>query len=375
MQIALAFPHEHGTVKGLYKGIMEYAQDFPIFTFRHTGPNDIHGVEQLKYWKGDGAIVSLNSPQALEIANSLDYPVVNISAAIKETKHTNVIIDHFEIGSAAAEHLASTGITSFGYIGLKDRWYSKRKRDGFCSFLKKSGLPIQEIFIEKISNLKTEEEALSSIAKWFDTLTLPIGLALDTDAFYSIICELCNQRKWIIPDDMAVIGINNFPAICLTREPTLSSIEFGDTRYGYTAMKKLHDLITNPESRRKPEAILIHGHKLFARDSTAITFVDNPKLNNAIKFIRANLATFFSMDDVIAVTHCSRRWLETAFKAHLNTTPANFIQSLRIQRAKQLIGDYPKLSLHEVSRSCGFSSKRHMDDVFRKVENIDPSDL
>lgn len=71
----------------------------------------------------------------------------------------------------------------------------------------------------------------------------------------------------------------------------------------------------------------------------------------------------------------TRRWLETAFKKHLDTTPENYIQALRIKKVKQLVADYPRLDLHEVARNCGFSSKRHMEEVFRKVENIDPSEL
>ncbi|NDV61721.1 substrate-binding domain-containing protein [Puniceicoccales bacterium CK1056] len=373
-RIALAFPHEHGTVRGLYKGILEYAQDFPLFTFRHTGPNDLHGVEQLTSWTGDGAIVSLNSPHSIEIADTLQCPVVNISGAFEQTGHTRVLKDHFGVGRSAAEHLAATGVTAFGYIGINNRWYSDQKFAGFQSFLKNTGYPIHYIFVDKIEDLEGEEKAFESIRDWLDGLSAPVGILLDTDALYGILNELCIERGWSIPEDLPVIGINNFSAICLTRSPSLSSIEYGDRKYGYTAMKTLHDLIVN-RSSKKPEDVIIQGHKIFARQSTAFTFVDNPKLNEAIKFIRANLSKFFSMEDVIAVTNCSRRWLETAFKNHLKTTPANYIQSLRIQKARQLIADYPKLDLHEVARSCGFSSKRHMDDVFRKVENIDPSEL
>jgi len=373
-RIALAFPHEHGTVKGLYKGILEYAEDFPFFTFRHTGPNDLHGVRQLMGWKGDGVIASINSQEALDVLDSLQCPVVNISGAFREAKYPRVIRDHFEVGITAAQHLASTGVKSFGYVGISNRWYSERKRDGFRYFLKKSGLPLNELFIERINNLESEEKAFDRIGNWFDSLSPPMGLLMDTDSLYGIICELCKERNWSIPGDIPVVGINNFSAVCLTRTPTLSSIEQGDTQYGYNALKMLHDLIVNPGAE-KTRDIIIKGHKLLARESTAVTFVDNPKLNDAIKFIRANMGTYFSMDDVVSVTNCSRRWLETSFKSHLGVTPANYIQSLRIQKAKQLIVDYPKLDLHEVSTKCGFSSKRHMVDVFRKVENMDPEDL
>lgn len=373
-RIALAFPHEHGTVKGLYKGILEYAEEFPFFTFRHTGPNDLHGVTQLVGWKGDGVIASLNSREALDVLESLDCPIVNISGAFEKSKFPRVIRDHFEVGWTAAQHLAATGVKSFGYVGIKNRWYSKRKRDGYRHFLSKSGLPVHELFIDKIDNLENEEKAFRAIGKWFDTLSFPMGLLMDTDSLYGIICELCKVRRLSIPGDVPVVGINNFSAICLTRSPTLSSIEQSDTQYGYNALKVLHGLIDDPGGKN-PSEITIKGHKLLARESTAVTFVDNPKLNEAIKFIRANLGTYFSMDDVVAVTGCSRRWLETSFKTHLGNTPANYIQSLRIEKAKQLIADYPKLDLHEVSTKCGFSSKRHMVDVFRKVERMDPADL
>lgn len=368
--VALAFPHEHGTVRGLYKGILEYAQDCPQFTFRHTGPHDLNGVRQLKSWKGDGAIASINSRAALEVVDSLDYPVVNISAALPETKHPRVTKDHYEVGRTAAEHLVATGVTNFGYIGIKNRWYSDQKRDGFKDRLRKSGYPTHEIFVDKISNITDEEKAFRSIKKWFNDLPFPIGLLLDTDALYGLVYDLCNQRGLTIPDDVPVVGINNFPAICLTRSPTLTSIEYGDARYGYTALEMLHKLMEGSASEVANETV-VQGHQLYARDSTDITVVDNPKLNDAIKFIRANLSTSFAMEDVIAVAECSRRWLENAFKAHLNQTPANFIQSLRIKKAKQLVMDYPKMDHHEVAGHSGFSSKRHMDDVFRKVVQAD----
>ena len=372
--VALAFPHEHDTVRGLYKGILEYAQDFPQFTFRHTGPNDLEGAMQLKFWKGDGAIASLNSEAALKIADSLDFPVVNISAALKKTRHPRITKDHYEVGRSAAEHLASTGVNNFGYIGIKNRWYSERKRDGFKDFIRKSGYPIHENFVDKITDLKDENRVFLSLRKWFDNLPFPIGILLDTDTLYGLVCDLCKERQLSIPDDVPIVGINNFSAICLTRTPTLTSIELGDTRYGYTALEMLHKLMAGPGAK-VPGEIIVQGHQLFARESTDITFVENSKVNDAIKFIRANLSTSFSMDDVISMVDCSRRWLENAFKTHLNTTPANFIQSLRIKKAKQLVMDYPKMDSYEVARNCGFSSKRHMDDVFRKVENADLQDF
>jgi len=372
--VALAFPHEHDTVRGLYKGILEYAQDFPQFTFRHTGPNDLHGAMQLKSWKGDGAIASLNSEAALKIADALECPVINISGALAKTRHPRVTKDHYEVGRAAAEHLSSTGVVNFGYIGIKNRWYSERKRDGFQDFLRRSGYSIHQNFVDKISNLKDEEKAFLSLQKWFDSLPFPIGILLDTDALYGLVSDLCKERKLSIPNEVPIVGVNNFSAICLTRIPTLTSIENGDTRYGYTALEMLHKLMVSPDAN-VPEEIIVQGHQLYARDSTDITFVENPKLNEAIKFIRSNLSTSFSMDDVMSMADCSRRWLENAFKTNLNTTPANFIQSLRIKKAKQLVMDYPKMDAHEVARNCGFSSKRHMDDVFRKVEKANLEDF
>jgi LacI family transcriptional regulator len=372
--VALAFPHEHDTVRGLYKGILEYAQDFPQFTFRHTGPNDLNGVMQLESWRGDGAIASLNSEAALKIADSLNCPVVNISGALEKTRHPRVAKDHYEVGQAAAEHLASTGVSTFGYIGIRNRWYSQSKRDGFQDFLRKSGYSIHEKFIDKITDLNDEERAFISLKKWFGDLPFPIGILLDTDAIYGLVCDLCKERQLSIPNDVTIVGVNNFSAICLTRTPTLTSIENGDTRYGYTALETLHKLMAH-SGAKVTEEVVVKGYQLFARDSTDITFVENPKLNDAIKFIRANLSKSFSMDDVTSMADCSRRWLENAFKAHLNTTPATFIQSLRIKKAKQLVMDYPKMETHEIARNCGFSSKRHMDDVFRKVEKTDLEDF
>jgi LacI family transcriptional regulator len=374
LRVVLAFPHEHGTVKGLYKGILEYSEEHPEFSFRHTGPHDLHGVKRLKGWEGDGVIASINSKEAIDILQGLDCPVVNISGAFEHTGFPRVIRDHVAIGKTAGEHLASTGVKSFAYIGIRNRWYSDRKRDGFRQFLRSAGYELQDLFIDKIDCLVSEEKAFNEISSWFDNLNLPAGLLLDTDSLYGMVCEICKERGWAIPSDLAILGINNFSSICLTHTPTLSSIEQAGTEYGYKAMKMLHDYIRGNRPKEGKE-VTITGHRLHTRQSTEVTFVDNTKLNEAIKYIRANLASYFSMEDVVTVANCSRRWLETAFKDHLKTTPAQFIQRLRIQKAKQLRTDYPKLDLHQVSVKCGFSSKRHMVDVFKKIEGVDPSKI
>ena len=124
-RIALAYPYGDASNNQLYRGIINYAQEHPIFEFRFFAESSEEGLKELAAWKGDGAIVALQTELAFKQVADYDLPIVNLSYAINDSSVPRVHSDQEEIGTEAAQHLFNLGVNELAFVGASDWYYSK----------------------------------------------------------------------------------------------------------------------------------------------------------------------------------------------------------------------------------------------------------
>ena len=172
-----------------------------------------------------------------------------------------------------------------------------------------------------------------------------------------------------IPEDVAIIGAHNEPAICLHPSPSLSSIDFGFDRIGHSAAKLLDKLMRGAKPPRDP--IVCPPAELVLRESSDIYAVDDPVLAEAMRFIAEHVHEPIQVRDVVESVPASRRSLERRFRSHLDRSVADEITRLRLERAKRLLVETYE-PLKSLARSCGFTGPKQMWKVFRRVEGVSP---
>lgn len=79
-----------------------------------------------------------------------------------------------------------------------------------------------------------------------------------------------------------------------------------------------------------------------------------------------------TIDDLIRRHAISRRQIERLFNRYCGTSPSRFIKKMRLERAKELLGQ-TKMSVLEVSVACGFGSVANFSKSFSERYNCRPS--
>jgi LacI family transcriptional regulator len=168
---------------------------------------------------------------------------------------------------------------------------------------------------------------------------------------------------------VGVLGVNNDELLCELAFPPLSSVTPNARRAGYEAAALLDRMMRG--ERLPPDEIRIPPLGICCRQSTDVLAVEDSAIAQALRFIREHACDPIDVSDVLRVVPLSRRVLEQRFVQLLNRTPHAEILSVRLNRAKQLIGE-TKLSLGEIATRAGFEHPEYLSVVFKREEGLSP---
>lgn len=176
------------------------------------------------------------------------------------------------------------------------------------------------------------------------------------------VLEACHRLGRRVPDDVAVIGVNNDDVMCELANPPLSSVIQGTHRIGYEAAALLDRLMGG--RCRRPTWILVEPVGIVTRRSTDVLAVEDDKVIEAVRFIRDHIADGLQVADVARHVRLSRAALDLRFRLALGHTTHHEIHRAQVARAQGLLTT-TDLPLKQVAQNAGFSSVQYMTTVFR----------
>ena len=80
-----------------------------------------------------------------------------------------------------------------------------------------------------------------------------------------------------------------------------------------------------------------------------------------------------SIDELAEKSGCSRRTLFLSFQKETGVSPWKYLTRLRIDKAKQMLGEANRKSLMQIAMDCGFASSSHFTSVFSRYVGRRPS--
>lgn len=95
-------------------------------------------------------------------------------------------------------------------------------------------------------------------------------------------------------------------------------------------------------------------------------------VNKAVQYIQAHYKENLSLDSVANEIELSSPYLSSLFSRILGTTFINYVQSVRIQKAKELLCG-TTMKVYEIAYCIGYDDEKYFSQVFRKTEGITPS--
>ena len=377
--VALAFPLAVPHLALFMRGVTDYARAHANWTF--TVSPTIVGpfpetlampIRSLRDWPGDGVIGVITSEQEAEDATSLKIPVVNLAAATRVSLQPRVTVDHRAIGQLAADHLLDCGLRRFVYLGLKDVWYSELRRHGFAERISEAGGQLQVYETSLRSDPDSSwQSGLDEIRHCLDNVFPPVGILAVHDYRARLLVDECLRLGFAVPNDVAILGVDNDDVVCEFCQPSLSSVSRNGYQVGYEAAALLDRLMDGHEPPEQD--LLIPPDGVVKRKSTDLIAVHDPHVATAVRFIEDHLEEPFGVEKLLKLLPISRRRFENLFKECLGRTPYEYLCYVRVKHAKEILAKQESLSVGEVARRCGFPNSQRFRLVFTRLVGKTPA--
>jgi len=368
-QVAVLIETSNAYARGLLQGVVHYIREHRPWSFHlmEQGRGD-DPPPWLAGWDGDGIIARIETPRIARAVVRTGLPAVDLSAARLVPALPWVETNDEEIARLAADHLLERGFKRFAFCGDARFNWSVWRETQFVARLRAAG---QDCVCYRPTALAGDVAAeAGNLARWLRELPKPVGLMACYDIRGQQVLDACRSAGLAVPDDVAVIGVDNDTLLCELASPPLSSVIPNAHGAGYAAAALLDRLMAG--KRVAATAHLIAPLGLAERQSTDVLAVDDREVARAVQFIREHASEGINVGDVLRTVPLSRRVLEQRFQRLLGHTPREEILHVRLNRVKQLLAE-TDLPLYLVAERTGFEHVEYLSVLFKRETGRTPS--
>lgn len=367
-QVALLIETSNAYGRGLLQGVIHYVREHQAWSFHlmEQGRGD-DPPAWLREWKGDGILARIETPTIAQAVTQAKLPAVDLSAARLLPLLPWVETDDAQIAVVAAGHLLERGFKHFAYCGDSRFNWSLWREHHFAQRVREAGHDCRIYSVKGgTGDLVAERRELVS---WLRQLPKPVGIFACYDIRGQQVLDACRQAGLAVPDEVAVLGVDNDEVLCELAAPPLSSVMPNTRRAGYEAATLLDRMMSG--EKVAPEPHLIPPLGVAARQSTDVLAIDDREIVRAVQFIRAHACEGINVADVLKAVRMSRRVLEQRFRRLLGRSPHEEILQLKLTRVQQLLSE-TDLPLYVIAERTGFDHVEYLSVAFKRETGMTP---
>ena len=318
----------------------------------------------LNHWNGDGILSRATTVKLAEAVAAKGIPLVELTDRREDLGFAHVWSDDAEIGRMAAAHLVDRGFKHLAFCGFSHEAWSERRQAAF-----------QEAVFERLGSsavynstwlgkaARPWEEEQEHLAKWIDGLDKPVGIFACNDVRGQQILDTCFLSDIAVPEEVAVIGVDNDEILCQLCHPPLTSVIPKAEVIGFRAAEMLSKLMDGEPVDEPKQVVPPIG--ISPRQSTDVVAIEDQTVAAALRYIRENACEGITVEEVLKHVPMSRSSLERKIRKFLNRSPQQEIRKVQVKRAQQLLTE-TDLPLDRIAQMCGFQHPEYMHVVFRR---------
>ncbi|MCM2372607.1 XylR family transcriptional regulator [Aporhodopirellula aestuarii] len=369
--VALLVETSNAYARNLLRGVLAYTRTHESWSIYL--PEQQRGAlppDWLKGWKGDGLIARIETEEIARFVRKLDVPVVDVSAARFVPEIPFVETNDRSIARIAFEHFHERGFENYAYCGESHYKWSRLREEGYFQAVRDAGHEC------RVFSSHSDTEAGFSLsrertrlARWLRSLPKPIALFACYDIKAQQILDICLQHEIRVPEEVALLGVDNDELLCELCTPPLSSVIPAASGAGQEAARLLELMMSGKEIDRLE--YLIEPLGVTTRQSTDVLAIEDPDIAAAVRFIRDSACDGIDVHDVLERVALSRRALEKRFKEIVGRTPHQEIVRRRVEAIRRYLID-TDLTLAQIARRTGFQNEEYMSVTFRRATNVPP---
>ena len=355
-------------------GVARYARKHGPWSFQISPGDFEQALPSTKLSTAHGIIARIPDRRTAEAILKAHVPTIALGLSDEQLLPDSPLANLPEV-SSNAEQVAQLAVDfflerrlrHFAYVGVEGRSWSRRRCDAFVSQLSAKGLDAH-VFRQSRRNAAWEVE-LPAMVKWLLTLPLPVGLFACNDDRGRQVLEASRAAGLRVPEDVAVLGVDNDVVFCELSDPPLSSIALNAETAGYRAAELLDDMMSGRV--RGPRKVPVEAVRVVTRRSTEVVAVDDSDVSSALQIIHQHKGRPLRVKDIADQLAVSRRFLERRFKCLMGKTLLDEIQQVRLDHAKRLLLEtaHPVATVAEMS---GFGTVAYFCCFFHERTGMTP---
>jgi LacI family transcriptional regulator len=361
----------------LLKGFLDYSKEIGNWNFyripmRRDDLKDEGSIKTVieiaKRWHADAILGQLSEINVRKLC-SLKIPIVLQNYTNRVDGVSNITGDYYGTGELAANYFLRKGFKSFAFYGTVATIWSREREDGFRTKLAEMGQTVN-VYNEN-NNIRYESTSnIKMLQIWLMQLPRPTALFACDDVFALRITEVCGMCGIQVPQDLAVLGVDNDEILCNMSDPPLSSIVLDVKNGGYQAARHLHTIIK--EQTTTPFNITIKPIRIERRRSTEGYSVTDKLVKNALQLIENKENRLISVADILNRLCVSRRVLEIHFRKEIGMSVYQYILEFRTACfAEELLSS--EKSIMEIAFQLGYEDYANLSKAFKRIYGVTPT--
>lgn len=319
--------------------------------------------------RADGVVAVGLEHDALDQLLRLGRPVVGVH--LDDPRIACFNVDDRAVGRLATRHLIDRGFQRFGFYGPAKLEPSRARLAGMCEALSEAGLAPPSIGPADEQEAWWPELANPTFVRpWVNQLDPPIGILAFNDQVGTAIVHAAEDLRLALPDQIAVIGVDNTELRCDFLTVPLSSVDPNIQQIGLEAAVSLEALMQARPVDPGPRFVEPLG--VVSRQSTDTTVTADASVRQAAALIRSRACDGLSLDELMEEFRISRRTLERRFQSSLGRTIGQEIRRVRLEAARELLRR-TNLPLAEIAAQTGFEYMSYLSRAFKRAFGENPS--
>lgn len=371
-QVLLVFLTRFEECTAMLKGIAHYERSHrPWSAFLDDEARAEHDPRWLRSKKWDGVISRHTTPALVQHCAGLKLPLVDLNDTPPFPGVPKIRPDNVGLGHLGAEHFLERGYSSLAFCGFRNDGWACERRDGFVEAARLAGHRADVFDVDYPGDLTPfwDTKQTNALASWLRGLRKPVGVMACNDMRGLQVIAAAQQADLLVPEEVAVLGVNNDTIRCELAYPPLSSVATNAFQSGYQAAELLAQMMEGAKIDRVDRRI--EPLEVVTRPSSDVLAIDDKNVAAALSFIRERACHGITVDAVLKHAYVSRSQLEKKFRRHLGRSPQAEIRRVQVAKIRQLLfeTDFP---LKKIAELTGFEHVEYMCVVYKRITGEAP---
>jgi LacI family transcriptional regulator len=349
-------------------GAAKYSRLHGPWTLLHELGIDKFTNKQLAALSLDGIVMA--EERCAKDVFKMGLPIACLrTTAGKEKSCISIISNDAAIGKLGAEYFIDRGFKRFAFCSFTNLFWAKNRCAAFVETAALAGYSVNIYNRSSDKILAIDNKEQERLANWLAALEKPVGLMVCTDDFGRHVTEACRNFNIKVPEEVAILGVDNDKLVCELCNPPLSSVALNFKMAGFQAAQLLDNLMF--DKKIDTNTVVIQPTRVVTRVSSDIVAIEDPLVAEAVKYIRQNSCDAIQVNDVAEALLISRRRLERKFRQVLGVSLLDQISKARTARITQMLTE-TNLPVSKIADILHFSSIKQLYRLFKSNVRMNP---